>query len=154
ITCGECKEMCGLCLRSAGRAEPVGFPARPKGMQRRLPIAVILLAITGTAACGTQPGGSPGASASGGSASAAGTSSVPPVPGEGATGSQSGSPAPTGAAALTEADNGATVRLSPGQMVTVVLAPRGMFAWHIPATSGTAVRRTSADGGYPGRRPA
>ena len=52
------------------------------------------------------------------------------------------------------ADNGATVRLSTGQSVTVVLSPHSAFSWHVPAVTGTAVRRTSASGGYPGRAPA
>jgi hypothetical protein len=55
---------------------------------------------------------------------------------------------------LSEADNGVTVRLSPGQTVTVVLPSHGMLSWHIPAATGTAARRTSAAGGYPSRLPA
>jgi len=59
-----------------------------------------------------------------------------------------------GQVTVTETDSGATIRLSPGQAVTVVLAPHGIFSWHLPTADGTAVRRTSAVGGYPDPRPA
>jgi hypothetical protein len=55
---------------------------------------------------------------------------------------------------LTVADNGATVPLHPGQRVSVALAARGLFSWHIPAATGAAVMKISASGGYPGTRPA
>ena len=113
-------------------------------------LTVIVLAVAGIAACGTRPAGQT-APAPGGSATAARTASVPPA------GRETGpSPAPTltGPARLGEADNGATVRLSPGQTVTVVLPARGMLSWHVPAATGTVTRRTSAAGGYPGQRPA
>jgi hypothetical protein len=55
--------------------------------------------------------------------------------------------------ALTVLSNGRTVRLFRGQSVTVVLRDAGL-SWHVPAATGTAVRRTSASGGYPGRQPA
>jgi hypothetical protein len=55
---------------------------------------------------------------------------------------------------LTVADNGATVPLHPGQRVTVMLAGRGMFSWHVPAATGGAVMKMGASGGYPGRQPA
>jgi predicted small lipoprotein YifL len=58
------------------------------------------------------------------------------------------------AVTVTETDSGRTIRLSPGQAVAVVLSPRGMFSWHVPAEAGAAVRRTSAADGYPGQRPA
>ncbi len=54
---------------------------------------------------------------------------------------------------LTVADDGASVRLRPGQVVTVVLASGGLM-WDIPAASGAAARRISGSGGYPARRPA
>ena len=79
-----------------------------------------------------------------------------PVSG-GAGGTAPASPRPpvTGPAALTTADDGVTVRLRPGQQVTVMLAGQGpSYGWHIPAVAGIAVRRSSASGGYPSRQPA
>jgi hypothetical protein len=55
---------------------------------------------------------------------------------------------------LTAEDSGATVPLHPGQRVTVTLAGRGTFSWHVPAATGAAVMRISASGGYPGKQPA
>jgi hypothetical protein len=61
----------------------------------------------------------------------------------------------TGPAALTTADNGVTVRVRAGQRITVTLGGQGpTYGWHIPAVAGTAVRRTSASGGYPSQQPA
>ena len=54
---------------------------------------------------------------------------------------------------LTAVSNGTTVRLFRGQSVSVVLRGTAL-SWHIPAATGTAVRRTSASGGYPGHQPA
>jgi hypothetical protein len=135
------------------RPEPASYLIRPKRMKTLTSLTVIVLAVAGIAACGTPPGGLAGQTAPvpGGSATAARTASVPPAGRE--TG-PSPSPTLTGPARLGEADNGATVRLSPGQTVTVVLQARGMLSWHIPAATGTAARRTSAAGGYPGQRPA
>jgi hypothetical protein len=55
---------------------------------------------------------------------------------------------------LTAADDHATVRLHVGQSVTVMLAPDGLFQWHVPTVSGIAVRQVSDSGGYPGQEPA
>jgi hypothetical protein len=119
---------------------------------------VIVLAAAAAAACGTQPGEPSGgaAPAPGGSAAATRTASVPPIDREAGTSPPPASPAPTltGPATLSEADNGVSVRLSPGKTVTVVLPSQGMLSWHLPAAAGTVVRRTSAAGGYPGHRPA
>jgi hypothetical protein len=60
-------------------------------------------------------------------------------------------PTLTGPAALTSADNGATVKLSVGQSVTVNLAYDGMFSWYPAKATGTAVRRDRAGGGYPAK---
>jgi len=38
--------------------------------------------------------------------------------------------------------------------VTVVLSPRSSLSWHVPVVIGTAVLRTGASGGYPGKAPA
>jgi len=54
---------------------------------------------------------------------------------------------------LTAASNGTTVRLFRGQSVSVMLRGTAL-SWHVPAAAGSAVRRTSASGGYPGRQPA
>src|SRR5215469_2620355 len=51
------------------------------------------------------------------------------------------------------ADDGATVRVRVGQVVAVVLDSGGMM-WDPPRSSGRAVRRTAARGGYPTTRPA
>lgn len=107
--------------------EPATSPARPTRVKASSLLALVLLA-AGVAACGTQAYGQP-----------------------------AGSPASwpltvTGPDALTAADNGATVRLHPGQRVTVALAARGLFSWHVPAAAGAAVTRISASGGYPGTR--
>jgi hypothetical protein len=68
------------------------------------------------------------------------------------------SPAPrptvSAPAVLTEADSGETVRLSTGQSVTVVLSTRSALSWHVPVVIGSAVLRTGASGGYPGKAPA
>jgi len=74
--------------------------------------------------------------------------------GTGSAGARPGGAGSAGQVTVTDRDSGATIRLHPGQAVTVVLAPRGMFSWHLPAADGTAVRRVSAAGGYPGPRPA
>jgi len=58
---------------------------------------------------------------------------------------------------LTARDNGATVLLSTGQAVRVSLAGDGIISWHrpaVPAAKSGVLRRVSASGGYPGRRPA
>jgi hypothetical protein len=81
--------------------------------------------------------------------SACGTATSP-VPGGGSPPGSPGSPG----ASLTLADNGATIRVSTGQVVAVALSQRGAFGWHVPVAIGTAVRRTSASGGYPGKAPA
>ncbi len=130
---------------------------RPKHVRRLTLITVIALAAA-AAGCGTQHGEPPGgpAPAPHGSAAAARTASSPPAAREGGASPPPGIPSPalTGPATLTEADNGATVRLSPGQRVIVVLSSHGMLSWHIPAATGTIVRRASAAGGYPAPRPA
>lgn len=124
-------------------------------------IAVIWLA-AGVAACGTQavvPRAEPPTAAVGtaapartvtaspaGTGTASGQPSIPPQ----------GSPLPvlTGPVTLTTTDDGATVRVRPGQRVIVTLASQGLFSWHIAAAAGIAVHRVSASGGYPGRQPA
>jgi hypothetical protein len=113
------------------------------------------------AACGTRSGGQAAEPAGSGSATAVRAHSAVASPAGRAT---AGGPAPawpsasppvlTGPAVLTVADRGAVVRLRPGQRVTVALAAQGLFSWHVPAAAGVAVRRASASGGYPGRRPA
>jgi hypothetical protein len=118
-------------------------------------VAGVLWLTAGAAACGTQVAGQPARPvatataipASRGTASPAVsvTASRPPA-----------TPPPilTGPATLTAADRGVTIRIHPGQRVTVELAARGSFSWHVPAAAGAAVTRISASGGYPGRQPA
>lgn len=59
----------------------------------------------------------------------------------------------TGHLTLTEADNGATVVLTAGRSVSVVLGG-GQPAWDRPRVAGAALRLVSASGGYPGGLPA
>jgi hypothetical protein len=114
-------------------------------------VVACTLSACGLSACGTVSPQSGGGTQGEGSASPAGPASVPgSAPATGPT------PRPSGGAlgTLTVADNGATVRLSTGQSLTVTLGPHSAFSWHVPAATGAAVRRTSASGGYPGDRPA
>lgn len=136
--------------------QPAARPARPSRVKAAYFIAVLWLA-AGAAACGTRAAAPAGAPTDAhGTASPARTVTASPASTVTAPGRPSADPSPTltGPAALTAADNGATVRLRPGQRVTVTLASRGMFSWHVPAAAGAAVTRVSASGGYPGPRPA
>jgi hypothetical protein len=122
-----------------------------------LRLAGVVWLIAGTAACGVQAAGQPArphvAATSPAIPALAGTASparrVTPT-------RQPDTPLPvlTGPATLTTAGSGGTVRLRTGQRVSVVLVAQGLFSWHVPAATGAAVARTSASGGYPGRRPA
>ena len=63
----------------------------------------------------------------------------------------------SGQVTLTTADDGATVVVVPGQMITVVLAGQGMLRWNPPRLAGSvpgALRQLSASGGYPSDAPA
>jgi hypothetical protein len=121
------------------------------------------------AASGSAP--APFASATGGG-TAVTVAAVPPGAGSATAGTGSAAPAITvsgpvtpagppttvppsltGSVTLTVADNGAVVYLRVGQQVTVVLTPAFM-AWHLPIAGGSALRRVSASGGFPGRQPA
>lgn len=56
---------------------------------------------------------------------------------------------------VTVADSGATVRLRAGQRLRVLLAGHGQAEqWDPPVSSGTALHRISASGGYPTGKPA
>ena len=122
--------------------------------------AVSLAAVV--AACGPQDPGQPAGPPIVATATAIPAHTVTASPARSVTASwrpavpAPGSPPPilTGPASLTTADNSATVRLHPGQRVTVVLASQGLFSWHVPAAAGAAVTRVGASGGYPGRQPA
>jgi hypothetical protein len=119
-------------------------------------LAVAALA-TGAAACGTQAAGQPAGMPATVTASAipAGSATASPQSAGTASAGPSGRPPSlTGPVTLTTADNGATVRVHVGQLVTVVLPSQGLFSWHVPAASGAAVRRVSASGGYPAAQPA
>lgn len=122
--------------------------------------AIVVLA-AGVAACGTLAGGQPAGPPAVATATAvpARTATASPVRTVAASGPAVPQPGTsprtlTGPAALTTADNGATVRLRPGQRVTVALASNGAMSWHVPAAAGAAVTRIGASGGYPGREPA
>lgn len=127
-------------------------------MRFAISVAVVALAATvagcsiGRASKSPLPPG--GASLECRPCAAAGSASQSPVPAPPA-GTPPTTPAAaiTGSATLTAADNGATVRLSRGQTVTVVLTPR-FLSWYTPAATGAAVRRVSASGGYPDQTPA
>jgi hypothetical protein len=63
----------------------------------------------------------------------------------------------SGQVTLTTADDGATVVVAPGQMITVVLVGQGMLRWNPPRQAGPvpgALRQLSASGGYPTDTPA
>jgi hypothetical protein len=123
---------------------------------------VAVASLAGVAACGSQAAGQPAGPPSAATAPAIPARTVTASPAGSATASrqavipQPGSPPPTltGLATLTIADNGATVRMRPGQRVTAVLTAQGLFSWHVPAAAGAAVKRAGASGGYPGLQPA
>ena len=87
----------------------------------------------------------------------AGTASASPaatVTGSAATSaSPSASPTSSNTTTLTESDSGRTITLSLGQSVTVDL-PGGNGGYDKPQSSGAAMHRDSADGGYPTDQPA
>lgn len=122
---------------------------------------VIGLTAAGLIGCGTGPAaGSPGTAAGSPAtvAASAGTATASPgvitgMPTASPPGGGTGGEAPPRRRLLTVADDGASVRLRPGQVLTVVLASGGL-RWDIPGTSGAAVRRISGSGGYPAYRPA
>lgn len=131
--------------------EPTGPLPRPRYMEKRAFAALGALVASGVVACGTvaSPGAGPGGgSGSAGPAPTSGSSGL--VRPQGGTSSQPAS----NPASLTAADNGATVRLSAGQSITVTLVPAPPFSWHLPAATGSIIHRTDASGGYPERSPA
>jgi hypothetical protein len=129
------------------------------GMNARSGALGIAIGLTaaGLIGCGTGPvatAGSPGtatASAGGATASPGVIVTMPPASPSG-SGTGGGGTLPR-RRLLTVADDGVSVRLRPGQVVTVVLASGGL-RWDIPQTSGPAVRRISGSGGYPAYQPA
>ena len=132
--------------------EPAGPLSRPRYMDKRAFAALGALLASGVVACGNVagPGNGPGGG-SGGSASPAHTSSSsgPARPQDGTPSQPASKPG-----GLTAAGNGATVRLTTGQSITVTLVPAPPFSWHLPAATGSIVHRTAASGGYPERTPA
>lgn len=99
--------------------------------------------------CGARGAVTAGAGSAGGSATASVGHPVPP-----SVTSSSPSPTLVGPSQLTVADNGTTVRLVRGQSVTAELAAQGMWSWHVPVATGTAVRQVNSSGGYPTEQPA
>lgn len=126
----------------AARPSPAGTGAPPAGT-----------ATARTAGTVASPPGAGAASAGTGSAGPAITVSGPVM--VTATGPPVNVTATglTGPVTLTAADSGTVVYLRVGQTVTVVLTA-SFEAWHVPAAAGTALRRISASGGYPGKQPA
>ena len=134
------------CNRRAARRVQSGMRAPPV-------VTAVVLAAALTA-CDTRVIVQPARSPAVGAGTAAPATTAAPRR-AGGTASAAPRPPVTGPAALTTADNGVTVRLRPGQQVTVTLPGRGhAYGWHIPAVAGTAVRRISASGGYPTQQPA
>jgi hypothetical protein len=63
----------------------------------------------------------------------------------------------TGRVTVTASDDGATVVVVPGQVVTVVLGGQGMIRWNRPRLDGSVpgvLRQLGATGGYPSKAPA
>jgi hypothetical protein len=63
----------------------------------------------------------------------------------------------SGQVTVTTSDDGATVAVVPGQVITVVLGGQGMLRWNRPRLAGSvpgALRQLSASGGYPSKAPA
>ena len=63
----------------------------------------------------------------------------------------------SGQVTVTRSDDGATVVLVPGQVITVVLAGQGMLLWNRPRLARSVagvLRQLSASGGYPSEAPA
>jgi hypothetical protein len=141
--------------------EPAASMARPTRVKASA-LATLVLLPAGVAACGTHPYGQP--------AESPGVVSATAIPAHTATASPQGSvsasrlatiPPPVSSSraamdpdALTVQDNGATVRLHPGQRLTVTLTAIGMFSWHVPAATGAALMKISTSGGYPTKLPA
>jgi hypothetical protein len=103
-------------------------------------------------ACATSPDPTVRASATTASAAATGTASA----GRDRAAPPPDSPPATRTASdeLAAVDDHTTVRLHPGQSLAVMLAPDGLFQWHVPTVIGIAVRQVSASGGYPSQEPA
>ena len=63
----------------------------------------------------------------------------------------------SGRLTVTASDDGATVVVAPGQVITVVLAGQGMLSWSSPRLAGSGpvvLRHLGASGGYPSKAPA
>ena len=63
----------------------------------------------------------------------------------------------SGQVTVTTSDDGATVVVVPGRVITVVLAGQGMLRWNQPRLAGSVpgvLRQLSASGGYPAKAPA
>jgi hypothetical protein len=119
-------------FRGTRRQTSVRIPSRPHAAKRLIAVHAVLAAAV-LAGCGSQ-------GAATGSHSTTGGDHTP------------GGPPP--AITLTTADNGKTVSLSSGQSLAVRLDPAGGMSWHLPAPDNTALRLTTASGGYPNRGPA
>jgi hypothetical protein len=65
-----------------------------------------------------------------------------------------GTRTPADQVTLTAADNGSTIAVRTGQVITVDLSGRGPMSYHQPQASSHALTRLWASGGYPARRAA
>jgi hypothetical protein len=64
---------------------------------------------------------------------------------------------PSGRVTVTISDDGVTVKIVPGQLITVLLGSQGTLQWTRPRLAGPAaavLRQLSASGGYPSQAPA
>ena len=113
--------------------KPPGRPLRLTFMRVLVFMIAVVCAASTLAACGTERQAAANQPARGAASTAAPRARTP--------------------VSLTAVSNGTTVRLFRGQSVSVVLRGSAL-SWHVPAATGTAVRRTGASGGYPGHQPA
>ncbi len=132
------------------------------GHVRAAPLLLLLITL-GAVACGTQT--APGAGGTASPHPRPATTAPAPVrisPVATVTFSALSPPAPRpagtrtpgGQVILTAADNGATVVVRTGQVITVDLGSPGAMSYHRPQASGPALALLWASGGYPTRQPA
>src|SRR5206468_3867153 len=99
-------------------------------------------------AASTRPGTGSGIGSATGSATAS-PGTRRPATGPRPTSEATSPHAVGGTVFVSDADNGSTVHVTPGQHIEVKLAPSG-GSWHQPTSSNAAVlRRDAAAGGYP-----
>jgi hypothetical protein len=160
-------------LRNLTRDERVQVNMRAR--KRRLVPTASGAVVTGTIVLAVAACGVIGPVAGGGASHS--PSAQPPRPGTAVTATLSRAPRPgkltpappapsrhrritapaSGQVTVTTSDDGATVVVVPGQMITVVLAGQGMLSWNPPRLAESvpgSLRQLSATGGYPSKAPA